>query len=267
MVPTVLLPQRPSRVQTPEKERYLSSLAAEAHAHPAIHHVWLRKIANSNYPDMHWVLADFAREYYGYSASFPNYLRLVIDKLEDENHKELLTRNLEEEQGSMDEDDRKALIDLRIDPQTVDGIPHPELYRRFCYAIGITDTELSTPSHAARCWRDRFMRFLANATPAAAVGALGLGTENIVKPVYRQLLDGIRRLGTLDRKDYVFFELHCTVDDQHALDLHNVALELLKTRRSHREMRLGMCEALDMRQQFWSHLARRANSVLRAASA
>ena len=96
---------------------------------------------------------------------------------------------------------------------------------------------------------------------------MGLGTENVVKPIYNKILKGIQGLGTLRREDYVFFELHCTVDDQHALDLHNVALDLLEDNKARQEMRLGMREALDLRNRFWNHLNRRADSVLRVASA
>jgi len=51
--------------------------------------------------------------------------------------------------------------------------------------------------------------------PAEAVGAIGMGTENIVNKIYTPIIHAIERLGTLDRKEYVFFELHCEVDDDH----------------------------------------------------
>ena len=249
-----------------KKERFLASLSREALSHPALNHPWLATIANSGFGDMHWALRDFAREYYGYSRDFPSYLRAVIDRLESPLHQELLGRNLEEEQGDLDDADREALRQIGIDPTTVDGVSHPQLFRRFCRAIGVSTPELQTSSDAALRWRERFSRFLNNATPAAAVGALGMGTEEIVKHIYQPMLAGIRGLG-LKREDYVFFELHCLVDDQHALDLRNVATDLLRDGQNCNEMRLGMKEALNLRNEFWDHLHRRANSVLRMASA
>ena len=261
---TQFLPTRPTDRE--KRERFLAGLSREALRHPALHHCWLATIANSGFADMGWALQDFAREYYGYSRAFPSFLRAVIDRLESPLHRELLDRNLAEEQGDIDDGDREALRQIGIDPTIVDGVSHPQLFRRFCRAIGVSSAELQTPSDAALRWRERFSRLLHNATPAAAVGALGLGTEEIVKHIYVPLLAGIRGLG-LKREDFVFFELHCLVDDQHAVDLHNVSLNLLRDGRNYNEMRLGMKEALNLRNEFWDHLYRRANSVLRIASA
>lgn len=267
MVPTVLIPSAPKKILARDsREAHLAQLIRESHAHAALNHDWLRRVGACAFGDMRWVMQDYAREYFGYSAAFPQYLETVIGKLENPEHRALLSHNLEEEQGEMGADDREELAKIGIDPETVDGVPHPELFRRFCEAIGVSDAELRVPSYAAMQWRRQFLNFLQNATPAAAVGALGLGTENVVKPIYRNILNGVRSLG-LRREDYVFFELHCTVDDQHALDLHNVALDLLQDQKARQEMRLGMREALDLRARFWNHLNRRADSVLRVATA
>ena len=119
--------------------------------------------------------------------------------------------------------------------------------------MGIKDSELESQQTMGHQWRERMIRYLDLASPAAAVGALGLGTEGIVRPVYQKMLCGIRGLGGLKPRDYVFFDLHCTMDDQHALDLQNVAYDLIDTLQARREMRQGMLEALRLRHAFFTH--------------
>ena len=116
-------------------------------------------------------------------------------------------------------------------------------------------------------WRTRFFQFLQNATEAQAVGALGLGTEQIVRPVYEKLLSGIKRLGLLTREQYVFFELHCLVDDQHQQDLLSIARDLASTPEGMRDLRSGMRTALALRCEFWDHMLEASNRTREAHSA
>ena len=228
-------------------------MRATANAHPALHHPWLEAMATGAVTDLAGAFRDFAIEYQGYQSRFPLYLRLVIDSLRRPEHQQLLRHNLAEEKGHLDATDAAALAAIGIDPATVAGVPHPALFRRFATAIGVRDRDLEPASPAAIHWRQKFIAFLRDASPAAAVGALGLGTEQIVRPVYLKLLRGIRQLG-LARADYVFFELHCEVDDQHQKDLLAIALELIDSPPARADLRRGMLAALDLRNAFWSHL-------------
>lgn len=247
-------------------EAGLPLLVREALAHPAVHHRFLAAFAGGRFADPAAMLRRYAWEYSGYSAWFPRYLRMVIDRLERAEHRELLLHNLEEERGQLDPEDCAALRAVGIAPEPLIGVPHPELFRRFCRAIGLADAELQNPSAAAVRWRTRFLAYLEHATPAQAVGALGLGTELIVRPVYEQLLLGIRAEGSLRREDYVFFELHCLVDDQHQEDLLAIARELAAEPQGLRELGEGMRTALELRHDFWDHLIGSAERV-RAAGA
>lgn len=245
----------------------LEALVDESRRHPALSHPWLRRFAAASFPDMAAAMRDFAWNYYGYSAWFPRYLEAVISRLPDPAHRELLRHNLEEESGKLEEDGLAAIAAMGIDPSTVDGVPHPELFRRFCRALGLGDTELRRPGPVALSWRSRFRRFLRQATPAQAVGALGLGTEGIVRPVYEQILRGIRATGMLSRPDYVFFELHCEVDDQHQKDLLAIARDLAVTPGALAELREGMLVALRLRCEVWDALGSRAAVALQVRSA
>jgi len=254
----------PGALLTSRPEWHYRRLVEEAAVHSAVNHQWLNAVAEHQYPDMHKAIVDFALEYNGYSAAFPDYLSAVIKALDCREHQALLQHNLEEEKGHMDLDDQVALTAMGINPDTVVGVPHPQLFRRFCYAMGLSDDELKRPTEAATKWRNQFRTFLTCASPAAAVGALGLGTENVVKPIYQKMLLGLGSLKTIQREDYVFFELHCTVDDQHALDLKNIALSLLGTDQGYQEMRLGMNVALNLRNEFFNHLHRCASAMKKA---
>ena len=94
-----------------------------------------------------------------------------------------------------------------------------------------------------------------------------LGTESIVKHIYPPILDGIKHVRTIQRRDYVFFELHCLVDDQHQQDLFDVGCTLARSEKGRKDLRAGMLAALDLRREFWDFLYQRAIEVPRMASA
>ena len=122
--------------------------------------------------------------------------------------------------------------------------------------MGIERQELAQPTPAAGRWRTRFESYLGSASGAQAVGALGLGTELIVRPIYEQLVRGIIGIGALRRDQFVFFELHCLVDDQHQKDLLGIAAELAQAPNGLNELRSGMRTALRLRLEFWDDLYR-----------
>ena len=258
----VTMPQTPTTTPSGTSAgEALAPLVQEALASRGVHHPFLRRFASGDLPDPAAALRAYAWEYSGYSAWFPRYLKAVIGRLSSAEHKERLSHNLQEEQGLLDGDDCAELRRLGIDPSTVRGVPHPQLFARFCRAVGLEGKALRSPSPAARAWRERFERYLDEATAAQAVGALGLGTEHVVKPIYEQLLEGIRRQGDLRRQDYVFFELHCLVDDQHQQDLLDIAADLAAEPGGLAGLRQGMLTALRLRCQFWDHLLRTADGA------
>lgn len=250
--PGILL--QPATTQDAFIEQALAAMVQESHAHLAVNHPFLQRFASGDFADQQQALRTYAREYSGYSAWFPHYLRAVISRLPSPAHRELLQHNLDEEQGLMSPEDCETLRAAGIDPNRVQGIPHSQLFRSFCRSVGLADAELANPTPAAARWRTRFLTYLQNATPAEAVGALGFGTEQIVRPIYKQLLQGILGLGTLRRSEFVFFELHYLVDDQHQQDLANIATELALAPGGLDQLRCGMRHAMQLRVEFWDHL-------------
>lgn len=238
----------------------MQHLMTEALSHRAVRHPLLTRLADGAFPNTAAVLRDFAVQYAAYSAWFPQFLNAVIDKLPAVEHREHLRQNLREEQGTLSEDELNETRSLGIQDEWVRGIPHPRLFRQFAEAIG---ADLQQQPCAAACdWRQNFLQLLRDSTPAAAVGAIGPGTEAIVRHVYAPLLTAVQTHTSLSPRDYVFFSLHTTVDDEHAEVLLQIASQLAaETSSGEQEIRSGMQAALNLRAEFWDHLLDRATAV------
>ena len=133
----------------------LAPLVQEALASHGVHHPFLRRLASGDLPDPGAALRAYAWEYSGYSAWFPRYLKAVIGRLSSAAHKERLSHNLREEKGLLDGDDCAELRRRGIDPSTVRGVPHPQLFARFCRAVGIPNLTSSACdlSERSSLWR------------------------------------------------------------------------------------------------------------------
>ena len=113
------------------------SLLKEALAHRAINHPYLNALENGDFPNPKMAIIDFAEQYLGYSAWFPRYLTAAISKLDNPQHRLHLIENLAEESGSLEEEELAILNEMGIKTEWVQGIPHPELFKRFQRALRI----------------------------------------------------------------------------------------------------------------------------------
>jgi pyrroloquinoline quinone (PQQ) biosynthesis protein C len=228
--------------------------------HEAVHHSYLKKLEQGEFSDMQKALAYFACQYEGYSAWFPKYLQAVIDKLSNPAHKAHLLENLAEEKGQLHEEDLQAIRALGIEDEWVIGIPHPQLFARFKKAIC---GEAQFPLNAAvEEWRTAFLNYLNECSEAEAVGAIGFGTESIVKYIYRPIIESISTFTELPLEDYVFFPLHTEVDDEHGKVLISIANELAsQSKENDKLIQKGMEVALDLRNEFWNKLELETNTL------
>lgn len=224
-------------------------------AHRAVRHPFLTSFASGGFgARTKDVAVELARWYHGYSSWFPTYLTAVIERLDRADHRDLLGENLAEERGRLDPDERETIEALGIPMEDVDGIPHPVLFERYCDAMGVTrDVRRKVPEKTQE-WRSSFLGMLRAGSAAFGVGALGLATESIVASTYERILEGLRRVEGLDRRDMVFFELHCHVDDQHQEDLLQIARDLAAQPDGLAELERGMLASLDLRAAFWDAL-------------
>ncbi len=237
----------------------VEGLVVEACRHRAVRHPYLKALATGDLPDTRWALSDFARHYYGYSAHFPRYLTATISRLEAPAHRRALLENLVEESGQYHEEDLRLLERRGVRREWIVGVPHPELFRRFREALGLQG-EFGLDGIEVSCWRELFYETMAHGSPAQAVGALGLGTETIVRLVYSHFLPAIER-ARLPPEDTVFFPLHCDVDDAHQETLKSIAVDLAATESGRRDLERGMRKALFLRASFWDYLHERALGI------
>lgn len=240
-------------------EQAVDALGAAALRHRAVLHPYLAALADGSLPDEAWALADFARHYQGYSTHFPRYLTALISRLDNPRHRQTLLDNLTEESGHYSPHDLALLADFGIASDWIVGIPHPQLFRRFCRAVAGAAGD-GDPEHLeVVCWREQLLAVLSLGSAAEAVGALGLGTEAIVATLYQPFLRAIERQG-LDPRDSVFFRLHTLVDDHHQESLRRIAIDVAATEGGRADLARGMHKALALRDSFWSWLLERARA-------
>jgi hypothetical protein len=150
---------------------------------------------------------------------------------------------------------------MGIDDSWVVGIPHPILFQQFKKAI--CSNYSFEINEAVTNWRTSFLNYLDTCTEAEAVGAIGLGTESVVKVIYRPLIDSFSNYTSLTLRDYVFFPLHTEVDDEHGKVLLAIANDLASQSEEHARLVLkGMETALDLRAEFWSNLEKETTHIL-----
>ena len=235
-------------------EEFVRGLETYARAHYALTHPYLSRMANGDFPDMLGAIRDFAHQYSFYSSHFTQYLRCVLDNLENPAHIEDLLENLEEEEGRM-------LPDMALDHPKA-GMSHAELFNDFKRAIGVDEAyKVENPAvETVTKWR-KSMLVTCSSGPAAGVGAIGFATETIVPQVYQQILTGIVSHTDMHQDDYIFFEIHAECDIQHSEDLINIASDLVHTSESRRAMRNATARILNMRSRLWDDLLARAGRM------
>lgn len=230
-----------------EPDAFVSALEREALRHPAVHHPFLRRLADGDVPDVVSSLRDYAFQYSCYSREFPTYLLSVIENLESPEHRERLLANLDEERGDPTSD-------------RLDRMPHTELFARFQRAIGIDDRYRSAhrTMTTVKIWRDLALQKSRSDQVGVALGAIGIGTEFVVPTIYGYLLDAIRKHTDLASDDYYFFTLHASCDEQHAADLRSITIDLAQGVDEREAVRFGVFSALNLRKAFFDVMLSRA---------
>ena len=242
----------------------MNNLVNEALSHRAVQHPYLKALANGEFENMDKVIKDFATQYGYYSSWFPRYLTSVISKLENPEFRDHLLDNLSEESGHLHEEDMVAVRELGIKDEWVQGIPHPQLFRRFQKAMGVDSS--AKPGIEVEIWRESFLSLIQDGSAVSAVGAIGLGTESIVKFIYRDIIQAIENHTDLTLEDYVFFPLHTEVDDEHGLILLDIAQKMAsESPEAERELRKGMLKALNLRAAYWDDMYERAKQISKSS--
>jgi pyrroloquinoline quinone (PQQ) biosynthesis protein C len=242
------------------KSLVIDELRELARGHVAVHHPYLRALADGELPDPARAVRELAYNYFAYSSNFQRYLTGAISQLRESWHRQILLQNLSEEIGHLSEPDVGALAEAGLDPEWVDGYPHPQLFERLLDALGMDWRWRNAHPFApeARAWSQLFLTCCQQGGAARAIGALGPGTECIVAEVYRPIVVAIERHLDVAPRDAVFFALHCAVDDDHGAALRSVAADLSDQSQNRAELQSGVEEALFLRAAFFDAMHRRA---------
>ena len=239
--------------------RYLRELRDEALHHEAVHHPYLTALSKGTFPNPRGALRSFAETYQGYSAWFPRFLSTVEARL-PRDLQSVLAENKAEEVGSYDEETLRDLEAAGLQREWIDKVPHPELFRRFQQALNVEpDARVDSASPVGR-WREELLKLLETDHPAAAVGALGLGTELVVSRMYASVLKGVDSFGQINPEGRSFLVLHALGDDAHAESLLELSRHFAMNGEGRAALARGMRAALDMRAEFWNELLERGSA-------
>jgi pyrroloquinoline quinone (PQQ) biosynthesis protein C len=251
-------------IQMETARAFVKSLCERAENHRAVRHPYLQRLAKGDVPNVLGAIQDLTFQYQAYSGDFLRYLTATIAQLKHREHRKDLLRNLIEETGHIDEEDAAALKKIGIELEWVNGVAHPRLFIRFLDAIGIDEKYRNEHPYAdeAEIWRDMFLDLCLKGGAAQALGAIGLATENVVKFIYRPILDAIdTHLPNISRRDRVFFDLHAALDDEHGDVLTDIAVEYATQEENRRQLKEGMLMALSIRGAFFDAMEARADAM------
>ena len=242
---------------------YIEDLCEQALEHRALNHPYMQQLINGDVPDIKGAMRDFVFQYSPYCFDFTRYLTATISQLEDEGHRKSLMRNLVEESGRVYEDNMAILPTIGIELEWIDKVPHTELFRRYLEAAGAGEQfrKNNDYSDEAVIWRELFHAVCSREGPCRALGAIGLGTENIVKYIYRPFIKAIERHLDISLRDRVFFDAHVALDEQHGDALTEIAIDYADSSENRKQIKEGLLMALGIRNSFFDALQTRAMAM------
>ena len=143
-------------------------------------------------------LADYAQQYYHHVAAFPTYLSAVHAHCDDQPvRKQILSNLIDEEAGSPN---------------------HPELWKRFASALGVSDVDLIATQQKPETKNviEAFRRVCRNGSTPEGLAAL-YAYESQIPPICESKIDGLKKhYGFTDPKEYEYFTVHIDADREHS---------------------------------------------------
>lgn len=233
---------------------FIKTMRDRAFESSAVRHPYLDAIRHGDFPNIELALKDFAFQYGIYNSQFIRCLSAVIDNLSQTEHKHILQSNLDEERGHVHE--------IELPPAvlaSIDGVPHPHLFRRFQESLGVDAGYcVKVSGHSSGLlWSQKFLN-LCEMNEYVGVGAIGIGTELIVSNIYNQILLGLKAHSDLTVMQHVFFDLHSECDDEHGAQMLQIAEELALDQKACEKIEYGVTAAIKLRTEFWDNMLERA---------
>jgi pyrroloquinoline-quinone synthase len=217
----------------------LRSFSALTQNHPLWQHKFLARCRTGQLtlPEVQIL----AVQMYKFSKEFNRILASILSRCPDESAQLVIVDNLFDEMGQGDL-----------------GQAHPELFRRFTRAIGITDESLAVAPTAPETLNliATYLEIPHQYGYLAALGAVCFASEGIVNSLYSQLYQGIVGAAPLPQESLIFFEVHIDVDDSHAANLARLLEPRVTTQEQANEINQAILKAMDARVQFFDGVER-----------
>ncbi|MES2263768.1 MAG: iron-containing redox enzyme family protein [Pseudomonadota bacterium] len=177
----------------------------------------------------------FVEQHAKYSAYFTRYLCALIANLDDANDVLQLAENLAEELGFGDDQ----------------GEPHSRIFARMAGELGVDLPRAPAFPETQKLIETTF-HYCKQPNPAYGLGALCLGAEAIVAPLYSDIISGFIANG-IPKEQLVFFQLHVECDDDHAETMRGILARMQQERPEHAELILeGARAMIDARLDFFT---------------
>lgn len=181
-------------------------------------------------------LREYAAEYYHHVKAFPTYLSALHSRVDDQNVRRVLLQNLiEEEAGSPN---------------------HPELWRQFALALGVTDEQLEchAPNRDIQHLITEFRSICAEQPITEGVAAL-YAYESQIPAICISKIKGLRaHYGMTDPNSWEYFRVHIQADEEHAAQ-ERALIEALPSQPT--QMKAAVARILEALWNFLSGLCQR----------
>lgn len=214
-------------------------------AHPLWTHPFLNRCATEDLNLRE--IQVLAIQMYKFSKEFNRILAKILSECPDEQAQWVILDNLFDEMGQGD------LTQA-----------HPELFRRFTRAIGISDAELenSPASPETTAMINTYLQLVPQYGYLAALGAVCFASEGIVNTLYSQLYKGLQGQTPLPKESLIFFEVHIHVDDDHAANLAGLIEPRIHSDFQGLNIHRAISEAMDARVHFFDGIQRQIHQEL-----
>jgi pyrroloquinoline-quinone synthase len=218
---------------------YLSALEAEVAAHPAVHHPFLQRFADT--PLTIHQLRTFGLQHYQLVKLFVTYMTNVVPRIPDADASALF----------------RSVFDDEFGQHTIFN-SHPAMYRAFLRSLGLDDADWGR--FALLPETSDFIEFHLELTRTAhfltALGAIGPGHEFSIPTMFDYLVRGLQRNGTVSENDTAYFTLHIVEDKDHAKVYNSLLDRYTASEESRALIREGVMRSLKARHLFWDGLHR-----------
>jgi len=243
-------------------ETFVKELETYTLSHKAVENRFLHNIASATFgrEETAKLLLQFFTAYSRFNQEFVGNVAKLRDLVTNENHKAILSANLKEENGIYDEDTLIELEELGICRESVQNIPHPELYQDMVSNLGKLvgstynyNPDGIIPEKIVEIKKVAIAELIA-AGKSGLLAAIYFGSELIVPALYTKLLQGLRESCDISNTDARFLILHIDVDHSHAILLREIVVENCATKEERMNILKNTEKILKARVDFYDAL-------------